>query len=340
MKRTVIAWTLWGFALYLTAPYVPYFMNSLGNGAFYLLVSQAFGTSLIPLAYLLSKRVKPSYLASASLIAYAVGLMTVPLKSPISAFLLSAYWGAVPVYYVLMKGEKKGWALSMVPGAVLPFVGSLDPKVSAIMAGFFAAVAGVLSLGVEVRNARATERINFAGAIPILAMAMAYPVSYTAFGLSETMAGLVTSVGYAVGIMLMLYNGFSAFIASLFAFSTISLAPVNGIASWALGLSETLLAYSLDETGTNDLRSSTRLAIFESLSYMWGYAIAFLLYSTAFLIPVLAGGLTAVYAMLLILMSLLVVKTRRLVLLLRAIKTFRSLGKYSHEWVDPYFKVS
>ena len=342
MKRVVLAWALWGFALYLTAPTIPYFMDSLGNGALYLALSQAFGTALIPLAYFASKRVRPSVVASAFLFAYAVGLATMPTKSILSALLVSAYWGAVPAFYSAMRDEKGGWAISMVPGAVLPLLGSLDPTTTSIVAGVSAALAGIIALNSELdrvpQAARSDVRVNPLPALLIVAIAMAYPVSFTAFGLSELQAGVALSIGYAVGIALTALNDFRAFLTGLFAFSTISFAPVTGLASWALGLTEALLAYSVEDA--EDIASSARLATFESLSYLWGFGVAFLLSGIAFLLPILAGGLAVFYALLLPVLALTVPVVVKLFRVLTVKRDMSLRGVELEGPVEPYFKVS
>ena len=343
MKRVVLAWALWGFALYLTAPIIPYFMDSLGNGALYLALSQAFGTALIPVAYFASRRVRPSIIASAFLFAYAIGLATMTTKSLLSALLVSAYWGAVPAFYSAMRDEKGGWALSMAPGIVLPVLGSLDLPVTSVMASVSAAIAGLITLVSELDRvpqtpARTKSRVNPLSALLIVAIAMAYPVSFTAFGLSEFQAGVTVSLGYAVGMALTALNDFRAFLTGLFAFSTISFASVTGLASWALGLTEALLAYSVEDV--EDMASSAKLSAFESLSYLWGYSVAFLLSGIAFLLPILAGGLAVIYALLLVVLALsahVVVKLFRVLMVKRDI----SLRGIELEGpVEPYFKVS
>ena len=343
MKRVVAAWALWGFALYLTAPTIPYFMDSLGNGALYLALSQAFGTALIPLAYFASKRVRPSLVASAFLLAYAAGLATMPTRSPLSALLLSAYWGAVPAFYSAMKDEKGGWAVSMLPGAVLPLLGSINPSLTSAVASVSAALAGVLTVNSELDRVpmnltKARGRVSPLSALPIIAIAMAYPVSFTAFGLSELQAGVAVSVGYAVGMVLTTLNDFRAFLTGLFAFSTISFAPVTGLASWTLGLTEALLAYSVEEA--EDMASSAKLAVFESMSYLWGYSVAFLLSSVALILPVLAGGLTALYALLLVLLTVSAPMVVKRFLVLTAKKSMTLRGLELEGPVEPYFKVS
>ena len=333
---------MWGFALYLTAPTIPYFMNSLGNGALYLTLSQAFGTALIPIAYFASKRVRPSVVASAFLFAYAVGLVTMPTKSLLSALLVSAYWGAVPAFYPAMKDEKGGWAISMVPGAVFPLLGSLDPRVTFVAGAVSAALAGLIVLNSELdrvpHTARSNVRVNPLSALVIAAIAMAYPVSFTAFGLNEIQAGVALSIGYTLGIVITALNDFRAFLAGLFAFSTISFAPVTGFASWALGLSEALLAYSLEDA--EDIASSAKLAAFESLSYLWGFSIAFILSSIAFILPILAGGLTVFYALLLLVLALSVPVIVKLFRVLTVKREISLAGIEVEGPVEPYFKVS
>ena len=342
MKRVVLAWALWGFSLYLTAPIIPYFMDSLGNGALYLALSQAFGTALIPLAYFASKRVRPSVVASAFLFAYAVGLATMPAKSLPSALLVSAYWGAVPAFYSAMRDEKGGWAISMVPGAVLPLLGSLDPTITSVAAGISAALAGLMALNSELdrvpQTARSEGRVNPLPALLIVAIAMAYPVSFTAFGSSELQAGVALSIGYAVGIVLTALNDFRAFLSGLFAFSTISFAPLSGLASWALGLTEALLAYSVEDA--EDIASSAKLATFESLSYLWGYSVAFLLSGIAFILPILAGGLAVFYALLLLVLALTAPVVVKLFRVLTARRYISTRGIELEGPVEPYFKVS
>ena len=342
MKRVVLAWVLWGFALYLTAPTIPYFMDSLGNGALYLALSQAFGTTLIPLAYFASKKVRPSVVASAFLFAYAVGLATMPTKSIPSALLVSAYWGAAPAFYSAMRDEKGGWAISMVPGAVLPLLGSLDPTMTSVVAGVSAVLAGIIALNSELdrvpQTARSNVRVNPLPALLIVAIAMAYPVSFTAFGLSELQAGVALSIGYAVGIVLTALNDFRAFLTGLLAFSTISFAPVNGLASWALGLTEALLAYSVEDA--EDIASSAKLAMFESLSYFWGFSVAFVLSSIAFVLPILAGGLAVLYALLLLVLALTAPVVVKLFRVLTVKRDMSLRGVELEGPVKPYFKVS